>query len=63
MDVRVQRLNVGVLYDMKLQLGDGAPEQVLSSLIHSLCLSLVSILQTLMSVRGRLAKMLTLAKT
>lgn len=41
-------------------LGDGASEQLLGSLVHSLC---VSILQTLMSVRRSLASMLTLAKT
>lgn len=44
-------------------LGDGASEQVLSSVAHALCLSLVFNLQTLMSVQRSLASMLTLAKT
>lgn len=44
-------------------LGDGASEQVLGSVAHALCLSLVFNLQILMSVQRSLASMLTLAKT
>lgn len=54
--------NFAVLCDMKPALGDGAPEAG-SWHTCSFSLSLVSNLQTLMSVRRRLASMLTLAKT
>lgn len=54
---------ISVVVRHEAVLGDGASEQVLSSLSFILSVSPVSVLQTLMSVRGSLASMLTLAKT